>query len=163
MLIPGIRFPFPSRRIFQSIFFSVFVIAFHKLFVVCVFEIMQIRMCIHHALNKLQFANGNIRTVIAYSLEICKNIIQNKSQLNGAFAVLKPFDMRGAVIYFVGPTPAKPGQASGSTCLAASTESETNPPIAMPTISSIAPVITLSSACAAGEKLNFFSAISRAL
>ena len=57
---------------------------------------MQIRMCIHHALNKLQFANSNIRTVIAYSLEICKNIIQNKSQLNGAFAVLKPFDMRGA-------------------------------------------------------------------
>lgn len=25
-----------------------------------------------------------------------------------------PFDMRGAVIYFVGPTPAKPGQAIGS-------------------------------------------------
>ena len=75
---------------------------------------MQIRMCIHHALNKLQFANSNIRTVIAYSLEICKNIIQNKAQLNGAFAVLKPFDMRGAVIYFVGPTPAKPGQAIGS-------------------------------------------------
>ena len=25
-----------------------------------------------------------------------------------------PFDIRGAVIYFVGPTPAKPGQAIGS-------------------------------------------------
>ena len=143
MLILEIRFPFPSRRIFQSILFSVFVIAFHKLFIVCVFEIMQIRMCIHHALNKLQFANGNIRTVIAYSLEICKNIIQNKSQLNGAFAVLKPFDMRGANVCVE---------------LVNNLFKRLNTPCGIRGIGNEPP-----DCYAAGEKFNFFSAISRAL